>query len=203
VSEAGQARCRERVAADRNPFTRHQAYRRCLATIDAALKQEAAKPPVPEKDASLTAAVKRCQERRPTITGLMANLRSQERQLAALRAESYVPASPRPRFDAEAEARFRLEDQELDRERYEAALAEWESAEAARRGEWAAGHRRRLAEVQARLNRTTAELRQMEPDLFTGPASIEFVPAVAQRLRSCDATDLRQAASRPSTSASP
>jgi hypothetical protein len=56
-----------------------------------------------------------------------------------------------------------------------------------------AAQRQRLAEAQTLLNRTTAELRQMEPSLFTGPTSIEFVPGVAQRLRSCDPAQLRQA----------
>lgn len=203
VSEAGRNRCREQVAAERNPLARHQAYRRCLVTIDAELRKKARRPPPQNSDASLAAAVQRCQERRPTITGLMDTLRRQERRLADIRAESYVPASPRPRFDEAAESRLRLEDQQLDRERYEAALAEWETREASGRRNWTAAHRQRLAEAQTLLNRTTAELRRMEPDLFTAPSSIEFVPAVAQRLRSCDPTELSQAGRAVSEAAGP
>ena len=203
VGQAGQDRCRQLVAADRNPFSRHQAFRRCLASIEAVLEKEAAKVPVPDPEPSLQAAVKRCQERRPTVSELMASLRRQERRLADVRLERYVPATPRPRFDEDAEARFRLEDQQLDRERYEAALEAWEAKDAARRDAWAAGRRRRLAEAQHRLNQTTRELRAMEPELFTSPTSIEFVPAVAQRLRSCDPKELERTTAADAASAQP
>ncbi len=135
--------------------------------------------------------VENCQRNRPRIQTLTKELRRAERDLAAVRNESYRPAArPKKAFDEATESRFRPEDQDLDQQRYEAAVAAWERAEADRQRQWNAAHRQRVEQAQAELNSTARKLRELEPDLFTGPRSIEFVPVVAQRVNRCDAREL-------------
>jgi exonuclease VII large subunit len=153
---------------------------------------------VNKQEALTRQAVEQCQRNRPRIQSLMANLRREERDLAAVKQDRYVPTpAPRKPFDEETESRFRPEDQELDRQRHEAAVAEWESREASRRRQWQTAHRERIDRAQAQLNRTARQLRELEPSLFTAPQSIEFAPVVARRVTRCDPEELSSAAARP------
>ena len=149
---------------------------------------------VNKREAQTRQAVEQCQRNRPRIQTLMANLRRDERELAAVKQDRYLPtAAPRKPFDEETESRFRPEDQELDRQRHEAAVAEWENLEASRRRQWQSAHRQRIDQAQAQLNRTARQLRELEPRLFTAPQSIEFAPVVARQVTRCDPEELSTA----------
>jgi hypothetical protein len=193
VSEQGKARCLQQRAGGPSGFARDQAYRRCLATIEAVLAEERRsaerlQAAAQQRQELIRQARQRCLDRREQITGLMSSLRRAEAELAAVKIEAYTPPPPPPPWDEARESRYRQEDQELDRQRHEAALAAWQSRVAGRRAGWEAGRRQRQEQAQQRLDRTAAELRALAPDLFTGPSSIEFNPAVARQVRSCDPT---------------
>lgn len=190
VSGRGQALCRERASKVSEGFARDHVYGRCLASIEAelaaedraaALRREAAL----RRKLQAAKSGQHCRNQRRQLLALMASLRRTEAELAATKRDTYRSSSAPPPWDEDRESRYRLEDRELDRQRHEAAVAGWQSREAARRAAWEAGRRRRQDQAQQRLNQTARRLRQLEPDLFIAPGSIEFDAAVVRRLRTC------------------
>lgn len=187
VSEAGRERCRERSAAAGNPFTAALTYVRCLPSTDRSLAIDSA---ATKEEAARRAALEACRSRQERITALMASLREAEQELAAARNTPFQPsvAPPEP-LDDRRESRYRLEDQQLDRERYEAALDAWEQRVADQRVRWQEDRVQRIKRAQERLDRSFVALKTLQPDLFSGPGSIEFDPAVARRVAAgCDST---------------
>ncbi|MEB3334755.1 MAG: hypothetical protein VKP70_07195 [Cyanobacteriota bacterium] len=128
----------------------------------------------------------RCLRERPALEAAMAELRRAESALAQVKSETRVPLPPPPPWNDAVESRFRLEDRELDRQRHEEARANWRQREESDRLRWRAAHQERLGEAQGHLNRQARVLRDRRPDLFTGPGSIEFNPAVEDQIRQCD-----------------
>ena len=188
VSEAGQARCRNLSASAGNPFTAVLSYVRCLPGSDATLAAEKAAETAAA--ARRRAALQACRSRQGKITRLIGSLRQAEQELAAARSSPFRPslAPPQP-LDVGRESRYRPEDQRLDRDRYEAALGAWEEQVASQRAQWQQQRSERIDAAQARLNRDVRSLRELQPDLFNGPASIEFDPTALQRVSSgCDST---------------
>ena len=92
-----------------------------------------------------------------------------------------VPGSPRPVWDEEKEQRYSLEDQQLDRQRYEQELAAWQQRQEA----WREQQRQALSEAQGRLDRQTRLMHGRYPTLFTAPNSIELDPRELERLSRC------------------
>lgn len=186
VSEAGRERCRNLSAAAGNPFSAALSYVRCLPGSDSSLAAE--KAAVEQAASARRAALDSCRNRQRKINTLMASLRDAEQELAAARNSSFRPSvvPPEP-LDAGKESRFRPEDQRLDRDRYEAALGAWEQQVAAQRAQWRQQSAERIAAAQGRLDRDAQALRQLQPDLFNAPASIEFDPTALRRMSaSCD-----------------
>jgi hypothetical protein len=184
VSDAGRERCRQQSAAAGDPITAGLTYLRCLPTTDRRLANEkAAAAAAAKRTATRRAALEACRSRLERVTALMASLRKAEAELAAARSTPFRPsAPPPPPLDSSKESRYRLEDQQLDRERYEAALGAWEQRVAGERATWRQQRAQRIDAAQSRLDRDAQTLRSLQPDLFTGPASIEFNTAVAQRV---------------------
>lgn len=182
VSEAGQERCRRLSAAAGHPFTAALSYLRCLPGTDRSLATERAA--MEKAAAARREAQDACRRRQRRITTLMASLRNAEQELAAARTIPFRPsvAPPQPLDDGK-ESRYRPEDQRLDRERYEESLGAWEQQVAAERARWRQRRDARVAAAQDRLDRDAQALRNLQPDLFTGPASIEFDPVAVGRLR--------------------
>jgi hypothetical protein len=181
VSEAGRERCRRLSAAAGNPVSAALIYVRCLPDSDRSLAKERAA--TEKAAASRRAALEACRRRQRTVTTLMESLRRTEQELAAARNSPFRPsvAPPQP-LDAGRESRYRPEDQRLDRERYEEALGAWEQQVAAERARWRQRREARIDAAQDRLNREAMALRDLQPDLFTGPASIEFDPVAVGRV---------------------
>jgi hypothetical protein len=127
----------------------------------------------------------RCRRERPALEAAMAALRQAEGRLARVKGETYVPSTPPPPWDEAAESRFRLEDREADWQRHRQEQERWERREASQRARWLADHQARLREAQGQLDRQAQSLRARRADLFTGPTSIEFNPAVAAAIRHC------------------
>jgi DNA repair exonuclease SbcCD ATPase subunit len=183
-SDAGQERCRQLSAAAGHPITAALTYMRCLPTTDRRLESEkAAADAAAKQTAARRAALEACRSRRERITALMASLRKAEEELAAARNTPFRPSvPPPPPLDASKESRYRLEDQQLDRERYEADLGAWEQQLAGERANWREQKAQRIDAAQTRLDRDAQTLRSLQPDLFTGPASIEFNTTVMRRV---------------------
>lgn len=180
VSEAGRERCRILSASAGDPFSAALRQLRCLPTTDRLLASERAEK---KAAAARSAALQACRSRQRRITDLMASLRRSEQELAAARRSAFRPSLPPPAPpDAARESRYRLEDQQLDRERYEAALGAWEQQLAGEKERWRRQRAERLTTAQDRLNRDQQALRQLQPDLFQAPDSIEFAPAALARI---------------------
>ncbi len=182
VSEAGRERCRRLSAAAGNPVSATLSYLRCLPGTDQSLALERAA--MEKAAAARREATEACRRRQGKITTLMESLRSAEQELAAARNSPFRPsvAPPQP-LDDGRESRYRPEDQRLDRERYEEALGAWEQQVAGERARWRQQREARITAAQDRLDRDAQALRNQQPDLFTGPASIEFDPAAVSRVR--------------------
>ncbi len=180
VSEAGRERCRRLAADAGNPLAAALSYLRCLPGSDASLATEKAAEAAAK---ARRAALEACRRRQGTITSLIGSLRQAEQDLAAARSSPFRPsvAPPQP-LDAGKESRYRPEDQRLDRDRYEAALGVWEQQVASERAEWRQRRAERIAAAQGRLDRDAQALRRLQPDLFNGPASIEFDPTALRRV---------------------
>ncbi|MEB3156117.1 MAG: hypothetical protein VKO26_01615 [Cyanobacteriota bacterium] len=127
----------------------------------------------------------RCLRERPGLETGMAALRRAESRLARVKEEGYAPLPPPPPWDEAAEARFRQEDRDADWLRHQREREAWREGEGIRRARWWSDHQARLGEAQAELNAAARSLRERRPDLFTGPGSIEFNPAVAEQIRTC------------------
>ncbi len=185
VSEAGRERCRRLGAAAGNPLAAALSYVRCLPGSDSSLAAEKA---ASAAAAARPAAQEACRSRQGTITTLIGSLRQAEQELAAARNSPFRPSvAPPPPLDAGKESRYRPEDQRLDRDRYEAALGAWEQQVASQRAQWRQQRAERIEAAQERLDRDAQALRQLQPDLFNGPASIEFDPrALRQVSAGCD-----------------
>jgi len=180
VSEAGRDRCRRLSASAGNPFTAAFSYLRCLPSSDSSLAAEKA---AETAAAARRAALQACRSRQGKITSLIGSLRQAEQELAAARSSPFSPsvAPPQP-LDAGKESRYRPEDQLLDRDRYEAALGAWEQQVASQRAQWRKQRGERIKAAQGRLDRDAQALKELQPDLFNSPTSIEFDPTALRRV---------------------
>ena len=127
----------------------------------------------------------RCLRERPELEAQMASLRRAETLLARVKGEAYIPLPAPAPWDEAAESRFRLEDREADWQRHLGERETWRQGEQSRRARWQADHEDRLREAQARLDQEARALRSRRANLFTGPGSIEFNPAVEAQIRQC------------------
>ncbi|MFM9047055.1 MAG: hypothetical protein ACKOOH_05280 [Cyanobium sp.] len=131
-------------------------------------------------------ALERCLRERPGLEAQMADLRATEAHLAHVKGESYggLPG-PEP-WDEAKESRFRVEDREADWQKHLQAREDWKQRNQSRQRAWETLHRERLRAAQSRVDEQALSLRAQEPDLFTGPGSIEFNPLAVHRIRHCD-----------------
>ena len=197
VSEEGQARCRQELAAITNPLARPLARQRCLASIEARLRDEAR-----QRQQALQAATARCRRQAPQLTATLAQLRAAQAALSVLHAARYQGTPPPQPLNAGTESRFRREDQELDQERYEEAYRQWQEEESRRAASWQHEQDSQKRLEQARLNQAAGRLRQLQPALFRGSGNLEVDAAAVRRYSRCEATELTRTLP-PRTGASP
>ena len=192
VSPEGQARCRRELAQLANPLARPLARQRCLASVDARLRQEAL-----ERQQRLERALALCRQRAPRLRALAANLQAAATNLRALNAERYGPSpAPQPP-DERTESRFRREDQELDQQRYDEAYGQWQQAEHQRRWVWEQRQARRRRAARERLDQAARALRAWQPNLFRSPRSLELDRALVQDLIQCQPSSLVRTPAAP------
>ena len=107
----------------------------------------------------LSALVSRCRAQQPAVQRQLQELRRSSSELANLKQQAYSPLRRPAAPDPELMARFTREDQELEQERYEQALAAWRSSDRAERRYW-------QGEQEAKRQRSTARQQQAEKALL-------------------------------------
>ncbi len=107
----------------------------------------------------LRALVSRCRGQQPAVQRHLQELQRSSSELANLKQQAYSPPLKPAAPDPEPTARFTREDQELEQERYEQALAAWRSSDRAARLYW-------QGEQEAKRQRSTARQQQAEKALL-------------------------------------
>jgi hypothetical protein len=171
LSPTGRQRCSAQVAKEANGLVRPWRYATCVLSIEAVLERERAEARIQQ----LAAARKRlaaCYANQAEVKSLSLALQAAKGRLAKLQGELYRQSQRPQRLDPDLQRRFASYDQELDQERYDTALAQWQQAESERYQNWLAGHQRRLGEEQANLASLVRRLNQLNGDLFAAPGSL-------------------------------
>ena len=107
----------------------------------------------------LSALVSRCRGQQPAVQRQLQELRRSSSELANLKQQTYLPLRKPVAPDPELMARFTRDDQELEQERYQQALAAWRSSDRAERRYWQGEH-------EAKRQRSTARQQQAEKALL-------------------------------------
>jgi len=129
--------------------------------------------------------LQRCQQQRPQVVALVAQIRADQQAMASIQTTTYQPAPPPPPPDPELERRYSPLDRELDNERYIAQRIRWQAEEAQRFAAWQRSRSGRLEQVQSQLSRHVSTLQQLNPRLFKTQA-----PARVDRGRAKQAQEL-------------
>lgn len=108
----------------------------------------------------LGALVRRCRGQQPAVQRQLQERRRSSSELANLKQQAYSPLRKPAAPDPELMARFTREDQELEQERYEQALATWRSSDRAARLYW-------QGEQEAKRKLGTARQQQAEKALLS------------------------------------
>jgi hypothetical protein len=103
--------------------------------------------------------VSRCRGQQPAVQRQLQELRRSSSELVNLKQQAYSPLRRPAAPDPELMARFTREDQELEQERYEQALAAWRSSDRAERRYW-------QGEQEAKRQRSAARQQQAEKALL-------------------------------------
>jgi len=127
------------------------------------------------------ALVSRCRRQQAAVSQQVQSLTSYSSDLGRLSQRSYVPL-PRPAAPAPMVlARFTRDDQELEQERYQQALARWREADGAERQRWEAGQEARRQELTARQDEARQALTKL---------GVAATPAAQSAWSRCDGPQL-------------
>ena len=174
-SRQGQQRCSAQVASEAHGLLRPLRYGYCLLSINALLERERAEAQI-RQQAAARQRLATCSANRAEIKSLALALMAASQHLAQLGAEPYGGSERPQRLDPNLQRSFATYDQELDQERYETALAQWQQAESERYQGWLARRNRRMTEKRAHLASLARRLNQLNPQLFAAPGSLAPLP---------------------------
>jgi len=135
----------------------------------------------------LSALVRRCRGQQPAVQRQLQELRRSSSELANLKQQAYSPLRKPTAPDPELLARFTREDQELEQERYEQAMATWLSSDRTERSYW-------QGEQEAKRQRSTARQQQAEKALLA--LGVGSSAAARNAWSNCDAKQLAEVALR-------
>lgn len=150
-----------------------------LLGCDGAERQKREQAAIAERQ--LSALVSRCRGQQPAVQRQLQDLQRSSSELANLEQQSYVPLRKPTAPDPELLARFTREDQELEQERYEQALAAWRSSDRAERRYW-------QGEQEAKRQRSTGRQQQAEKALLA--LGVDGTAAARNAWSNCDAKQL-------------
>ena len=115
-----------------------------------------------QRQRQIDGLVSRCRQQQPAVQRLV---QEHDRSVAALNQlnqQLYIPL-PRPSApDPAVLDRFTRDDQELEQERYQQALARWREADGAERRRWVAGQEARRQELTARQSEARQALAKLD-----------------------------------------
>ena len=115
-----------------------------------------------QRQRQLDGLVSRCQRQQPAVQRLVQEHDRSSTALSQLNQERYSPL-PRPTApDPAVLERFTRDDQELEQERYDQALARWQEANGAERRRWEAGQEARRQELMARQGEARQALAKLD-----------------------------------------
>jgi len=109
----------------------------------------------------LSSLVSRCRGQQPAVQRQLQELRRSSSELVNLKQQAYSPLRRPAAPDPELMSRFTREDQELEQERYQQALARWREADGAERQRWEAGQEARRQELTARQDEARQALTKL------------------------------------------
>lgn len=134
-----------------------------------------------ERQRQLDALVSRCRRQQPAVKEQLQRLNSSNAGLSQLNQQSYIPL-PRPAApDPDLLARFTREDQELELERHEQALARWRQRDDVERRRWERQQKRRHLQLTARRLQARTALDKL---------GVAATPEAQTAWSSCDGTQL-------------
>jgi hypothetical protein len=128
----------------------------------------------------------RCLRDRELVGQQLAQLSATQRELARVRASTYVP-SPRPEAPDPALApRFSQADQELDALRHQEALALWRQGESQRYDAWLQTHTTLQRRLELQERREMEQLRRRNSSLFEPTDPSRLNPRAVEKYSNCD-----------------
>ena len=179
-SPTGRQRCSVQVASEANGLLRPLRYGQCLLSIEAVLERERAEARM-RQQAAAKQRLAECYANQVDVKNLALALQAAKARLAKFQGEPYLESARPQRLDPDLQRRFATYDQELDQERYDTALAQWQQAESERYRNWRAGQQQRIQEEQANLAALARRLNQLNPQLFAAPGSLGPPPMLNQQ----------------------
>jgi len=115
-----------------------------------------------QRQRQLDALVSRCQRQQPAVRKLLQEHDRSVAALSQLTQQRYIPLPQPAAPDPAVLGRFTREDQELEQERYQQALARWREADGAERRRWEAGQEARRQELMARQSEARQALAKLD-----------------------------------------
>ena len=179
-SPKGRQRCSAQVASEANGLLRPLRYGQCLLSIEAVLERERAEARI-RQQAAARKRLAECYANQVDVKNLALALQAAKARLAKLQGEPYQESARPQRLDPDLQRRFATYDQELDQERYDTALAQWQQAESERYQTWRAGQQHRIQEELANVAAIARRLNQLNPALFAAPGSLGPPPMLNQQ----------------------
>ena len=114
-----------------------------------------------QRQRQLDALVSRCQRQQPAVRKLLQEHDRSVAALSQLTQQRYIPLPQPAAPDPAVLGRFTREDQELEQERYQQALARWREADGAARQRWQAQQAAERQQLTARQGEARAALAKL------------------------------------------
>ena len=140
-----------------------------------------------ERQRQLDALVSRCRRQQPAVNQQLQSLNASNAGLNQLNQQRYAPLPQPPAPDPALLARFTRDDQELELERHEQALARWRQRDGAERRRWELQQERRRQQLIARQQQTRTALDKL---------GVTHTPEAQTAWTSCDRAQLGALAQR-------
>jgi len=135
----------------------------------------------------LDALVSRCRRRQPAVKQHVQSLNGSNAALNQLNQQSYVPLPQPPAPDPALLKRYTRDDQELELERHDKALARWRERD---------GAERRLWELQQERRRQQLTAQQLQARNALDKLGVATTPEAQTAWTSCDRAQLQALAKR-------
>ena len=134
-----------------------------------------------QRQRQLDALVSRCRRQQPAVQQQLQAFTSSSAALTRVDQQRYIPLLRPAAPDPAVLERFTRDDQELEQERYQQALARWREADGAERRRWEAGQAARRQQLTARQSEARQALAKL---------GVAATPAAQRAWSRCDRSQL-------------